>query len=377
MYQHNYDKGKLIEAAIKNNVDALMWVKTGTGNENLKYIRMALDISPRALFFVQFKTYAICEYAIRKHPESIVHVPPALKNFKFLTSLCTNDAFQKMDEAVFPDLNYTEDEVVQLYRKGCWAAIKFYRGKNSMLYEELLRFYPDVIYHLTRFNFITLNSLLKGDRKGAVEGALLEGIKKSGKSLLFNELIKARLTNLSDDFFMSIVKIDPNTITMIPVERYNSDLLRRAVRTDPSVLRFIPSGYQTKELVSEALQADGLAIQFVKSDMTAKMVKQAVINNIYALNYIEDPDFPLFDLALRTSPDAFVFLKLRTKKFIEFCQLHSIDIPDTAETDAQMNDNDIDALVKESRQGRENDPNLLTDHDINEIINQIPEDLFS
>lgn len=376
MYEHTYDKDAIIEAAIKSNVDALMYVKTDKGTENLKYVRLALDRDPRALFFVQFKTYAICEYAIKKNPAAIAHVPSALKNFKYLTKFCDNVAFQKMDDNMFPDLEYTDDEMYHFYQKGCWAAIKFYKGKNHILYADMFRTFPDVFYYMTRLNYLRTNEFLKSQNRLAVENALIEGIKRTGRGLLFQEVMKGGLTNLSDQFFMNVVKNDPTSLSSIPRERYSDDLLSAAVKNDPSVLRYIPRSYQTRRVVSEALQSDGLAIQFVKIDMTTKMVKQAVRNNAYALNYIDDPGFDLFDVALKHAPDTIEFLKLRTTKFLEYCDLHNISLPTITDVDLPITEQDVQKLVQESRVGRENDPNLLEDADINEIVDAIPDDIF-
>lgn len=346
----NEQKKELIQLAIRSNVAALSFIDT-TSTKNIEYIYLALELDPSAIVYVDNKSYKIYEFAARRYPESIKYFPKDLIFLKRLIEYCNNETFKNMDPCIFTTIEFDDDQMYEKIKKNKLYAIRFYRGKNHLIYKDVLYRDSKIIFHFSKFNWLVINELIDD-----LIDVFFDIIKTNQMFDEFYNNIKV----LKEEYLLKFIKIDPDNFKSINTRQLSNKLIEYTLSLQSELIQFINfnSLIDPEHMILKILRYDGILIQYVigKYDITKEMYLTAVRSNVYALNYISNPSFEIIHEAYTHDPDNFVCIRKRTQNIIKYAKDNNITMSDGS---IEEDDNKLELLLDETKLKCLNDMNVV------------------
>lgn len=307
--------------AIKSNVAALRSMDT-KDSKNMPFVRLALSLDPTAIVYVDNPTMRTYEEAVRLKPEAIKYVPRTLSILSYLTRHCNNEVFKHMDPTIFNTVEYDDDQMMNFINQNKPYAIRFYRGSNINIYIDVLRRDPQIIYYLSRFNWLTINNIMN-------EQLMSTFITIVKDNAMFTEVYK-NLNYIQENDLMNFIRKDPDNIRSVHRNQLTPSLVKAVLKYKKELIKYLSLDkvFEPKSVAHTIVDYDGLLIQYIDEPYCDEddIKKTAVKNNVYALNYIENPSLELIHIAYQSDPDNFVFIKNRCPKVVEYCEQYGIEL---------------------------------------------------
>ena len=109
---------------------------------------------------------------------------------------------------------------------------------------------------------------------------------------------------ITEELKRRAIELDPQVFRILPKEMVDMDLMKFVVGIELDLMEFMP---YSQELISYALGINGLALKYLKKK-DLRSIRQAVYNDVRALDYIEYPRNFLIDYAFKLDGYALKYL---------------------------------------------------------------------